>query len=251
MATPDYEPILAELIRSSSRDERLSQFHSPVTGHQYVRMYRLTNRYVPAGGRVLDWGTGSGHFSVFLARNGYCADAFSLQEAPRICDDLPAGRYAFSAGDPNDPVSLPYEDETFDAVASVGVLEHVRETGGNEDDSLREICRVLKPGGFFLCFHFPNQYSWIDAAARSLGRWSHTYRYTASDIRALAARAQLELVDVTRYAVLPRNVWSWGVPRGLGASFGLARFYDRVDDALSMVLAPVCQNFLFIARKPR
>ncbi|MBQ4132690.1 MAG: methyltransferase domain-containing protein [Desulfovibrionaceae bacterium] len=45
---------------------------------------------------------------------------------------------------------------------SIGVFEHVHETGGDQLASLKEISRVLKPEGFFLCFHLPNKYSWVE-----------------------------------------------------------------------------------------
>jgi ubiquinone/menaquinone biosynthesis C-methylase UbiE len=249
MRSAEYQPVVEELIRSSSADPRLSQFRTAITAHQYVRMYRMLARHVPPGSRVLDWGTGSGHFSFFLARSGYRASAFSLEEEPRICDNLPRDRYEFTPGDLANPVALPYENGSFDAVASVGVLEHVRETGGDEVASLREIRRVLRPGGTFLCFHFPNRFSWIEAATRTIGRWSHQYKYTESDIRSLTRAAGLELLETKRYALLPRNVWSWGLPTWMGASFGVARAYDRVDDALGAVLSPICQNYLFVARR--
>jgi ubiquinone/menaquinone biosynthesis C-methylase UbiE len=250
MPEREFQAVMEELIRSSSTDERLSQFRTAITAHQYVRMYRIVEQHVPDGSSVLDWGTGSGHFSFFLARSGYRTSAFSLEEPPRICRDLAPDSFTFTAGDANDPVSLPFESQSFDAVVSVGVLEHVRETGGNEVSSLKEIHRVLRPGGSFLCFHFPNRFSWIEAATRSIGRrWSHQYLYTSSDIRSLAASVDMEIVDHRRYALLPRNVWSWGLPHSLGASFRTARLYDRVDDALSSLLAPICQNHLFVARK--
>jgi ubiquinone/menaquinone biosynthesis C-methylase UbiE len=249
MRPAEYQPVVEELIRSSPTDARLSQFRTAITAHQYVRMYRTLTHHVPRGSRVLDWGTGSGHFAFFLARSGYRTSAFSLEEGPRICADLPGDRYEFTRGDLDNPVALPYESGSFDAVVSVGVLEHVRETGGDEVASLREIRRVLRPGGTFLCFHFPNRFSWIEAATRTIGRWHHQYKYTASDIHSLTRAAGLDLLDVQRYALLPRNVWSWGLPTWMGASFGVARVYDRVDDALGAVFSPICQNYLFVARR--
>ena len=35
-----------------------------------------------------------------------------------------------------------------------------------EAESLVEIRRVLKSGGHFLCFHLPNQYSYVEAVSR-------------------------------------------------------------------------------------
>jgi 2-polyprenyl-3-methyl-5-hydroxy-6-metoxy-1,4-benzoquinol methylase len=46
---------------------------------------------------------------------------------------------------------LPYDSASFDALLSVGVLEHV----ANERASLAEIAQVLKPQGLFFASSFP------------------------------------------------------------------------------------------------
>ena len=45
-----------------------------------------------------------------------------------------------------DVCCLPFEDEKFDAVCSIHILEHLSEK--DRTQSRNEICRVLKPGGF-------------------------------------------------------------------------------------------------------
>jgi len=50
-----------------------------------------------------------------------------------------------------DVEQLPFENETFSLVTANMVVEHVR----NPERLLREVCRVLVPGGLFL-FHTPN-----------------------------------------------------------------------------------------------
>jgi len=241
--------ILGELVEAASRDDSMTQLRTAISAHQYLRLYEWVDRFVKPGGHVLDWGAGNGHFSYFLLRAGYRASGFDWGPPPRICSAFPSGAYAYTTAGPADPSGLPYASATFDAVASVGVLEHVRETGGDELASLKEIHRVLRPGGVFLCFHLPNRYSWIEAVLRSMGRWSHTHRHTASSIRSLVTKTGLELVAMQRYAILPRNIWWWGLPRGMGASTGVARAYDWMDGVLSVVFSPVCQNYVFVARK--
>jgi len=244
-----FRPVLADLIQAAEYDPSLAQFRTLTTAHQYLKLYQLVTDYVGSGSHVLDWGTGNGHFSYFLVRAGYQVSSFGFADRPPLCRALSPADYTFHQGSPDQPVALPYADQTFDAVASVGVLEHVRETGGNEAASLREIGRILKPGGIFLCFHLPNQYSWIEAAARSLGRWSHPYRYTATDIFALTEAAHLQVLDHQRYAILPRNLWGQGWLQGVGSSLQVANLYDGLDDALSGLLSPICQNYWFVAQK--
>lgn len=251
MTRPDEDAILAELTERSIAhpEDQLVALGSLVGAHQYRPLYRLCRRYLPEGSRVLDWGAGNGHFSYFLQRSGYRAEGFSLLEA-RFLGWLPDPSYPFTRGDARDPVRLPYPDGSFDGVVSVGVLEHVRETGGSEERSLAEIARILRPGGVFVCCHFPNRWSWIDWAARRVpGLHRHEHRYTRRDIERLASGAGLRLVESRRYGILPRNSGA-RLPRSLRTSRLLARAWDALDRALAVPLSPVCQNYGFVAVKP-
>jgi SAM-dependent methyltransferase len=249
-AMPSDREILAELAARARLDApELLQFGSLAAAHQYLRLYRTWRRWVPAGAEVLDWGAGNGHFSYFLLRAGYRVTGFSFE--PFVFERwLPGDGYRFVPGSPRDPVRLPFADGSFDAVASIGVLEHVRETGGNEAGSLAELVRVLRPGGTMVCWHFPNRWSWIDVLARRVpGKHRHLYRYSAADIRRLVADAGLELLDTWRYGVLPRN----SLHRVFGPARDAewtARLWNALDTGLGGPLGPIAQNRAFVARKP-
>jgi SAM-dependent methyltransferase len=250
-AGADDKAILHEAVELAARQPELGwlQFRSFVGAHQYLRLYRLFRGYVPLGADVLDWGAGNGHFSYFLQRAGYRASGYSFSECT-YRDTLPDPSYRFLEGSPNDPVSLPFQSSQFDAVTSVGVLEHVRETGGDEVASLREIVRVLRPGGLFIAFHLPNRHSMIEVVARRFPhKHHHEYRYTRADIVALTAGAGMRLLEVKRYGILPRNV-GHRLPSALRRSQALATGWDLVDLALAVPFSPIGQNYLVVARKP-
>jgi SAM-dependent methyltransferase len=223
-------------------------FRSRVGADQYRPLHRLIERHVPAGARVLDWGAGLGHLSYVLVRRGYRAVGYALEPCA-FAGWMDWDRYAFARGGPSDPVRLPFAESAFDAVVSVGVLEHVREIGGDELASLEEIRRILRPGGAFVCVHFPNRWSWIELAARAAGRRGHPYRFTRRDVGRLVERAGMTLVESFRYGFLPRNVVA-RFPRPLRASRSLAACWNGVDGALSGALGWLCQNHAFVARKP-
>lgn len=246
----DSDEVLMELLKAEqAANSSLLQLGSLTAARQYRRAHQLVTRYVSPGSRVLDWGSGNGHFSYFLVRAGYQVSGFGFEPRPPVCTGFSTTQYEYQQGALHDPRTIPFSDERFDAVLSVGVLEHVRETGGDELASLREIYRVLKPGGIFLCFHLPNRYSWIEPLSRRAGRHYHRFRYTAREARVLADATGFKVLELRRYGSLPRNLWGSSQLRTAGNCRALARMYDALDGVLSLALSPICQNYLFIGWK--
>ncbi len=248
---PNHQRIMGELIALQAQDRQcnLSQFRSITSAEQYQKLYQLLQQYVAPRSAVLDWGCGNGHFSYFLARSDYQAYGYAFEDF-YLREQLNQFGYKFKRGTPTDAIAIPYEDQQFDAVVSVGVLEHVRETGGDEIASLKEIFRLLKPGGYFICYHLPNQSSWIDPIAALVpNKHHHLYRYTRASIQTLCQTAGLALLDVQRYGVLPRNFWG-NLPTSIRTSTAIARSWNLADTTLSTIFSPFCQNYWFVAQKP-
>lgn len=225
----------------------LLQFRRQVTAYQYQRLYELVDQYLTPGSKVLDWGSGNGHVSYGLWRRGFRVSGFSFEDfgVRRHLDDS----YEFKQGNEDDPSGLPFESNSFDGVMSVGVLEHVRETGGNELSSLREIARVMRPGGTFICYHFPNEHSLIEAMARrNPASHSHKYLYGRDDIEKLCADTGLKLLELKRYGALPRNIWH-RAPASVGNSAIAVGAWNAMDNLLGALMPRWTQNYLFVARK--
>jgi SAM-dependent methyltransferase len=247
MATID--AIVGELMELARAGPDLLQFRSRVSAHQYLPLYRLVRRYVKAPATTLDWGAGNGHFSYFLQRSGYRVTGYSMEDF-RYESFLPRPEaYRYVQGTLSEPRLLPFSDASFEAVTSIGVLEHVRETGGTEADSLREIGRVLAPGAVFICGHLPNRYSWIEAAvALAADRHRHPFKYTKRQIRRMFRDAGLSVEHLTRYQILPRNIMGL-VPETMRRSRALARVWDAADLLAATPLGLFVQNFAVVGRK--
>jgi SAM-dependent methyltransferase len=254
-------PGVRELFRSIQRDDpsrTIDQLGSLVAAFQYRKLYDLTARLVVPGSHVLDWGCGRGHFAYFLVKAGFRVTAYSLEHEPEVFASLSPtehGRLAFVRGTDTGSRRLPFEAGKFSAVFSVGVLEHVREMGGDEPSSLAEIRRVLARDGVFVCYHLPNRYSYIEALSRWLKKPGpgseheafHEHRFTERAIRRLCVEAQLAVSEVRRYGFVPRNSFN-RLPQRLRDSPGFASLVNLGDAALERLFSPLDQNYYFLAR---
>lgn len=95
------------------------------------------------GKLVLDVGCGSGRFSEVVARWGGRVVALDYSEAVEEAKknlDSAVLQADFVQGD---ALNMPFSDNAFDAVFSIGVLQHTKDPLRG----LKEMCRVLKPGG--------------------------------------------------------------------------------------------------------
>ena len=125
---------------------------------------------LPESARVLDAGAGDGAYRQFFARHRYWAI------------DLDGEREQLDAV--ADVTALPFRPESFDGVLSVVTLEHVTDPAA----ALREVARVLKPGGQLLLV---TPLDWEEH------QQPHDYfRYTRFGLRLLVERAGLEATAI-------------------------------------------------------
>lgn len=245
------EAFIHELVDVQKKNPQLGleQFDNPINAAQYFSLYKLVFQHLPVGIRVLDWGCGNGHFTHFLIRQNYDVSAYSLENIPPLLLRSDQSRFKFVQGNNIDPVSIPFSENAFDAVVSVGVLEHVREVMGNEASSLVEISRILRPGGFFLGYHIPNAHSWIEALSTFYSeKHSHRWKYKKAALQQMLCNSGFKDISIKRYGFLPRWL-SNSYPSWIKNSYWAAGYYNRLDTVLGCILPIFCTNFAVLAQK--
>ena len=134
---PLYDPIVSFMGAARARDELVKQ--ASIQPNQ----------------RVLDLGCGTGTLVVLLKRKYPTVQIVGLDPDPKALRR--AKKKVRRAGvsvqlDEGFADELPYDDGTFDRVLSSFMLHHLEEP--EREKTLREVLRVLKPGGLFHLLDF-------------------------------------------------------------------------------------------------
>jgi 2-polyprenyl-3-methyl-5-hydroxy-6-metoxy-1,4-benzoquinol methylase len=169
-------------------------WETPAGRVRWNRRIKMLTQHLRQGEKVLELGCGTGYFTRALAATGAQVTAIDispdlLARAEQMCSQQ---NVTFEV---QNAYVLTYESGAFDSVVGSSVLHHLEVT-----DALREIYRVLKPGGS-ICFTEPNMLNPqiavqknIPAIKRRLGdspdetaffRWSLRRRLAASGFRAI------------------------------------------------------------------
>ena len=116
-------------------------WESPAGKLRWARRVKMLGRHLRPGMTVLELGCGTGYFTRELARSG--ADVVAIDVSPELLEiaktnhSAPNVRYEIQ-----NAYASSYPDAVFDSVVGSSVLHHLE-----IQEALREIYRVLKPGG--------------------------------------------------------------------------------------------------------
>lgn len=140
-----------EFYNEYSRQRRDMVSPEPILGNEkrpwnpYWHFFRLAREAYRPGSRLLDFGCGWGSNTVLFALAGYQVDGIdiaenNLEKARELAQEHGVSRNIRLHLQPAEQLAFP--DQTFDVVAGIDILHHVQ-----IEPALREVARVLKPGG--------------------------------------------------------------------------------------------------------
>ncbi len=122
----------------------IPDYYNPFqSGHLYT-FEKIFNRHLPKNGRILEAGCGAAQLVVALNARGYnCMGIDFATQALGKAQQLAGPLKLFSS----DLTALSITDNAFDAIISIGVVEHRCE---GPEPFLEEKYRILKAGGVLL-----------------------------------------------------------------------------------------------------
>ncbi|WP_344450098.1 class I SAM-dependent methyltransferase [Actinocorallia aurantiaca] len=147
---------------------------------------------ISVGERVLDMGCGGGRHAFELYRRGARVTAFDMDAeelktvqsmfgAMELEGEAPEGSSAETVV--GDALDLPFEDDTFDKVIAAEVMEHIP----NDMQAMKELFRVLKPGGqvaVTVPSWLPERICWLLSEAYHTAPGGHVRIYTRAELEA-------------------------------------------------------------------
>lgn len=174
-----------------------------------------------AGMRVLDAGCGAGAQSAFLARQGAAVTSVDLSDAIDVAADLPD--LASTPLAQADLCHLPLPDAAFDIVYCEGVLQHTADAAV----VLRELRRVLRPGGRLLATHYTIPRRMLTRARHHLREGiRRATRHTPQEALFLASGAGAALAQIPLLGWVLKNTVVVANPRMKGLKPTWSATYD-------------------------
>lgn len=141
-----------------------------------VEAFELYRPYLPLDARtILDFGCGMGIDALMIRETlGSSVQIYGLDVDDNTTFKPIRERSGLIYTQIDHPYRLPYEDDRFDVVVASGVLEHVR----MDNESLKELHRVLRPNGILIVTFLPNRHSYTEFLARRLNKGGHQRMYS-------------------------------------------------------------------------
>ncbi len=213
----------ARFGRDYSEDYLVSGWSRAGLNRRLELFHQFINDVLPRDSLVLDLGCGAGTYVRRLTSLGHRVVGldYSMPSLHRACVADPDRRAAYVAGE---AYVLPFVDECFDAVVTIGVLQVL----ARPERALIEIHRVMRPGGL-LILEFLNAFEVVSATTRFvrriLRRAPRVRSYSPNQLRLNLLESGYD-IEYRLSIYLPPRVVPWLQP--LLRRRGIVRLLDAI-----------------------
>lgn len=191
---------LSSFISRFGKDLNLSNLSNKVVIQSYINRCKEVSKFLSQKAKILDWGAGFGQNTYILSNMGFQVVHYDIAKPPITLSEEVGINPTINA----DAVLIPFDDNSFNAVISCGVLEHVE----NEEESLKEIRRILKPEGLFFIFNLPYKYSPSELFVSMFFRniYHHPRKYTPISLTRLLTKIDFRILSIEFENGIPKNL---------------------------------------------
>jgi ubiquinone/menaquinone biosynthesis C-methylase UbiE len=164
---PEFPKEITRYYQEVPEEERLAAGPSQL---EFARTKEVVLRYLPPPpATILDVGGAAGAYALWLAETGY--QVHLIDPVPRLVHEAQcrseASPHRISTCQVGDARELPFNDGVAGAVLLLGPLYHLTDTA-DRLRALREVYRVLQPGGVMFAAAISRYASALDGVARDL-----------------------------------------------------------------------------------
>ncbi|MFH1459412.1 MAG: class I SAM-dependent methyltransferase [Candidatus Omnitrophota bacterium] len=143
----------------------------------------ILNNSLPIKGNILEIGTGKGHFTLALAKQGYSFTSVDISKEDQALAKLNLEYFKvkekvnFKIANAE---NLGFNDSSFDVIFSVNTIHHL----SNPYKAIAEMIRLVLPGGKIILSDFnKNGFSILDQIHKAEGRNHNKSFVTLKDLR--------------------------------------------------------------------
>ena len=152
--------------------------HHVSDGENFLKKFSGYYTGTGKGRALLDFGCGEGDLLAQAGTVGGFNRAVGIDVSDHVVDIArkkhPELEFLVSSG-----ANFPFPENAFDIVQSISVLEHLVDLQG----TLGEVARVLKPGGYFICY--TTDFNWLKQTLIAMFCWDKYFDPLSPHIRYL------------------------------------------------------------------
>ncbi|MFC1632736.1 methyltransferase domain-containing protein [Patescibacteria group bacterium] len=198
----DYEKI----YDSHADTLKMFEYEGRAKTHEYRRFNTFLDlAKFPKDSKILDSGAGDGPMTVYFAQNGFkniTGMDISQKRIDRLNEFLHKNNLP-GKGLTGDVFNHPFEDSAYDVVISSEVIEHLHDP----DKALRDMVRVLKPGGTLLLSTMENENVRKERCIhcnKLTPHYGHVQIFSEKRLREMFSKAGLE-IEAVRHVLSTLN----------------------------------------------